>query len=117
MAVRQVRAGWFEWIAVPAYVFSILLLMITLFVGKGSGTAMGVRSFLDLGFLQFQPAELAKLATVLALARLGETLCQWMASHLRSNGGYRDRAEPLAREAVRHERSRRARCRGESKGK
>ncbi|SVC46275.1 uncharacterized protein METZ01_LOCUS299129, partial [marine metagenome] len=69
VAVRQVRAGWFEWIAVPAYIFSILLLMITLFVGKGSGTATGVRSFLDLGFLQFQPAELAKLATVLVLAR------------------------------------------------
>ncbi len=69
VAVRQVRAGWFEWIAVPAYIFSILLLVITLFVGKGSGTATGVRSFLDLGFLQFQPAELAKLATVLALAR------------------------------------------------
>jgi len=67
--VRRVRPRWFEWIAVPAYVVSIVLLVITLFVGTGSGAAAGVRSFLDLGFVQFQPAELAKLATILALAR------------------------------------------------
>ena len=67
--VRQVRPRWFEWIAVPSYVVSIVLLAITLRFGTGSGTAAGVRSFLDLGFVQFQPAELAKLATILALAR------------------------------------------------
>ena len=68
-AVRQVRPRWFEWIAIPAYTVSVVLLVITLFVGTGSGTAAGVKSFLDLGFIQFQPAELAKLATILALAR------------------------------------------------
>ena len=67
--VGQVRSRWFEWIAVPAYGLSLVLLAVTLVVGTGSGTAAGVKSFLDLGFIRFQPAELAKLATVLALAR------------------------------------------------
>jgi rod shape determining protein RodA len=67
--VRQVRSRWFEWISVPAYALSLVLLTVTLVVGTGSGTAAGVRSFLDLGFIRFQPAELAKLATILALAR------------------------------------------------
>jgi rod shape determining protein RodA len=68
-AVRQVRSRWFEWISVPAYALSLVLLAVTLVVGTGSGTAAGVKSFLDLGFIRFQPAELAKLATILALAR------------------------------------------------
>jgi rod shape determining protein RodA len=68
-AVRQVRLRWFEWISVPAYALSLVLLTVTLVVGMGSGTAAGVKSFLDLGFIRFQPAELAKLATILALAR------------------------------------------------
>ena len=67
--VRQLRPRWFEWVALPAYGLSVLLLGTTLVVGTGSGTAGGVKSFLDLGFLRFQPAELAKLATILALAR------------------------------------------------
>jgi len=68
-AVRQFRSRWFEWISVPAYALSLVLLAVTLVVGTGSGTAAGVKSFLDLGFIRFQPAELAKLATILALAR------------------------------------------------
>ncbi len=68
-AVRQVRSRWFEWISVPAYALSLVLLTVTLVVGTGSGTAAGVKSFLDLGIIRFQPAELAKLATILALAR------------------------------------------------
>ena len=68
-ALRQLRSRWFEWIAVPAYGLSLVLLAVTLVVGTGSGTATGVKSFLDLGFIRFQPAELAKLATILALAR------------------------------------------------
>ena len=67
--VRQLRPRWFEWVAPPVYGLSVLLLGTTLVVGTGSGTAAGVKSFLDLGFIRFQPAELAKLATILALAR------------------------------------------------
>jgi len=67
--IRQIGPRWFEWVAVPAYVVSVLLLVATLIWGTGSGTAAGVRSFLDIGFLRFQPSEFAKLATILALAR------------------------------------------------
>ena len=67
--VRQLRPRWFEWVALPAYGLGVLLLGTTLVVGTGSGAAGGVKSFLDLGFIRFQPAELAKLATILALAR------------------------------------------------
>ena len=67
--IRQIGPRWIEWIAVPAYVVTVVLLVITLIVGTGSGTAAGVKSFLDLGFIRFQPSELAKLATILALAR------------------------------------------------
>ena len=67
--MSQLRSRWFEWIALPAYGVSVLLLALTLAIGTGSGTAAGVKSFLDLGFIRFQPAEFAKLATILALAR------------------------------------------------
>ena len=67
--IRQIDPRWFEWIAVPAYVVSVLLLVVTLIVGTGSGTAAGVKSFLDLGPIRFQPSEFAKLATILVLAR------------------------------------------------
>ncbi len=67
--IRLIGPRWFEWVAVPAYVVCVLLLVLTLIVGTGSGTAAGVRSFLDLGFMRFQPSEFAKLATILALAR------------------------------------------------
>ena len=69
VVIRQIGPRWIEWVAMPAYVVSILLLLITLFVGTGSGTAAGVKSFLEIGPMRFQPSELAKLATILALAR------------------------------------------------
>ncbi len=69
MIIRLIGPRWIEWVAVPAYVVSVLLLVMTLIVGTGSGTASGVTSFLDLGFIRFQPSEFAKLATILALAR------------------------------------------------
>ena len=59
-----------EWGALPTYVVSMLLLVLTLFIGGGAGTASGTRSWLYLGgHAVGQPAEFAKLATVLILAR------------------------------------------------
>ena len=69
VVIRQIGPRWIEWVAVPAYVLCVILLLATLFVGTGSGTATGVRSFLEIGPIRFQPSELAKLATILALAR------------------------------------------------
>ncbi len=59
-----------EWIAPMAYGASILLLLITLVVGKGVGTAVSSKSWIVIaGHPIGQPAELAKLAVVLMLAR------------------------------------------------
>ena len=68
--LTRISSSWFEWIAVPAYVLAVVLLAVTLVVGTGSGTAAGVASFLQFGGFQFQPAEVAKVATILAVARL-----------------------------------------------
>ena len=59
-----------EWAALPAYVLGILLLGATLVIGTGAGTAAGVKSWISLGGFRFQPAEVAKIATILAVARL-----------------------------------------------
>jgi rod shape determining protein RodA len=67
--VSRVPLRWLEWSATPAFVFSMVLLAATLVVGTGSGTAAGTKSWIELGPLRFQPAEVAKLATILVLAR------------------------------------------------
>lgn len=72
--VSRISRNWIEWVSVPAYVLAVVLLAATLVVGTGSGAAAGVRSFLQFGGFQFQPAELAKIATILALARLMASL-------------------------------------------
>ena len=69
VVICQIGPRWIEWVAVPAHVLCVILLLATLFVGAGSGTAAGVRSFLEIGPIRFQPSELAKLTTILALAR------------------------------------------------
>jgi rod shape determining protein RodA len=68
--LARVPLRWIEWVAVPSYVFSVLLLAITLVIGTGGGTAAGVKSWIRLGPVGFQPSEIAKIATVLVLARL-----------------------------------------------
>jgi len=75
--VSRVPLRWIEWAAFPAYVLTVVLLGATLVVGTGRGTAQGVRSWIEIGGFSFQPAELAKLATILALARL---LSSWESS-------------------------------------
>ena len=66
----RVPLRWIEWAAVPAYVLAVVLLAATLVVGSGAGTASGIESWIALGPLRFQPAEVAKIATILALAHL-----------------------------------------------
>jgi rod shape determining protein RodA len=59
-----------EWVAPALYAFSILLLGLVLVVGTGAGTAESSHSWLSIGGHQIgQPSELAKVATVLMLAR------------------------------------------------
>ena len=64
MAFLPVR--WFMAVAYPVYVISLLLLVYVAFAGK---LVYGHRSWIAFGTLQFQPSELAKLATMLTLSR------------------------------------------------
>ncbi len=68
--VSRVPLRWLEWVAVPAYVVSLVLLAATLVIGTGAGTAVGVKSWIAIGPVRFQPAEIAKISTVLLLARI-----------------------------------------------
>jgi len=61
----------FEWSAWPLYVLTCVLLAYLLGFGTGSGTAASTKSWLTIGGRKIgQPAELAKIATVLMLARV-----------------------------------------------
>jgi rod shape determining protein RodA len=53
-------------LAWPFYVFVLLLLLFVMLKGK---TIMGARRWIDIGPVNFQPSEFAKLAVALALAR------------------------------------------------
>ncbi len=64
--VTRVPMRWLEWATPWIYASSIILLLAVLVVGGGPNT----RSWLRFGGLSLQPAELAKLATILLLARM-----------------------------------------------
>lgn len=55
----------FRMVTVPAYLFSLLLLLVVLFIGKSAG---GAKSWIEFGGFSFQPSELAKLSTVMMLS-------------------------------------------------
>ncbi len=59
-----------EWLTPYIYGAAIILLIATLVIGTGAGTAAGSKSWLAIGGVRIgQPAEFAKLATILMLAR------------------------------------------------
>lgn len=59
-----------EWATPFVYGIAVFLLVVTLIIGTGAGTAAGSKSWLAIGGHRFgQPAELAKLAVILMLAR------------------------------------------------
>lgn len=61
----------FEWSAWPLYLLSCGLLVVVIFFGTGAGTAASVKGWLTIGGHRLgQPAEVAKLATTLMLARV-----------------------------------------------
>jgi rod shape determining protein RodA len=68
--VMRVPVLWMEWAAQPIYGVAVLLLVVALFAGTGAGTAASVSGWLSLGPFRMQPAELAKLAVILMLARV-----------------------------------------------
>jgi rod shape determining protein RodA len=69
MAFR-VNSRILEWGAPGIYALGLLLLVLTLLVGTGAGSAASSKSWLQIGGIRIgQPVELAKLATILLLAR------------------------------------------------
>jgi rod shape determining protein RodA len=59
-----------EWLALPLYALAVMLLGVTLVIGRGAGTAASSKSWIYIGgHAVGQPAEFAKLALVLMLAR------------------------------------------------
>ncbi len=60
-----------EWSAWPLYLFGLVLLVVTLAFGSGAGTAASMKGWLTIAGVRLgQPAELAKITTVLMLARV-----------------------------------------------
>ncbi|HXT18774.1 MAG TPA: rod shape-determining protein RodA [Gemmatimonadaceae bacterium] len=70
--VSRASVRMIEWMTVPAYVFTLLLLAALLVgLGSGAGTATSTSGWLTIGGHRLgQPAELAKLTVVLMLARV-----------------------------------------------
>lgn len=61
----SVPTNTFRMISTPTYLFSLLLLIIVLVIGRKTS---GARSWLDIGPAGFQPSELAKIGTIFAIA-------------------------------------------------
>ena len=68
--VFRVSPRLLEWVAPAVYGVSVVMLVLTLIVGTGAGTAAGTKSWLAIGGIRIgQPAELAKIGAILMLAR------------------------------------------------
>ena len=68
--VMRVSPRLLEWAAPACYVAGLLVLLVTLAVGTGGGTAASSRSWITVGGVRLgQPSELVKLTVILMLAR------------------------------------------------
>ncbi len=77
-----------EWATPYAYAVAVLVLLLTLVAGTGAGTAASERSWIAIGGVRLgQPAELAKLAVILMLAR-------WLAERREAPATLRDLVYP-----------------------
>lgn len=71
LVVTRLSVRFLEWVTVPAYVVTCLLLVVTKLFGSGAGTAASMNGWLTIGGVRLgQPSELAKLAVALMLARV-----------------------------------------------
>jgi rod shape determining protein RodA len=68
--VMHVPVRWMEGLAAPLYFFSLLVLVVTLAIGTGAGTAASMRGWIRFGGFAVQPAQFANVATVLMLGKL-----------------------------------------------
>ncbi len=68
--ILKIPVIWLEWAAQPVYWFACILLLLTIFIGTGAGTAESVSGWLAVGPVRIQPSEFAKIAVILMLARV-----------------------------------------------
>jgi rod shape determining protein RodA len=68
--VLRVPVIWLEWAAQPIYAVCVILLLLSLLIGTGAGTAESVRGWLAIGPIRIQPSEIAKIGVILMLARV-----------------------------------------------
>ena len=69
--VTRSSVRFIEWMTVPLYLLSTVLLGLTLVIGKGAGTAASTKSWLAIGSHRLgQPSEIAKVTVVLMLAKV-----------------------------------------------
>ena len=66
-ALSLIDYRWIRWGAMPLYLVSIVFLLLTKFSSRGS-KVNGAKSWLNLGPIHFQPAQLAVIAGILVLA-------------------------------------------------
>jgi rod shape determining protein RodA len=72
--MSRISVRMLEWLTWPMYWVTIAMLLLLLFIGKGAGTAASTKSWLAIGGVRIgQPAELAKITVVLALAKVLST--------------------------------------------
>ncbi len=70
-AVSKSSVRFIEWVTAPAYILTVLLLLVTVIMGTGAGTAAATKSWLTIGGVRIgQPSELAKITVVLMLAKV-----------------------------------------------
>ncbi|HUF52114.1 MAG TPA: rod shape-determining protein RodA [Longimicrobiales bacterium] len=68
--VMRVPVRWLEWLAPILYFLSLGVLVLTLVIGTGAGTAASTRSWIRIGGFAVQPSQFANVATVLMLGRI-----------------------------------------------
>lgn len=78
LIVALIPIAFWRSMAVPAYLVSLALLVAVEFVGE---VGMGAQRWLDLGFVQIQPSEMAKIALVMVLALYYDRLPARRISH------------------------------------
>jgi rod shape determining protein RodA len=70
-ALSRASVRLLEWVSWPAYLFALVLLLVTLLFGSGGGTAATMKGWLTIGGVRLgQPSEIAKVTVVLMLAKM-----------------------------------------------
>ena len=71
LVVTRMSVRFLEWAALPAYLIGCGLLVLTLIIGTGAGTAESMKGWIAIGGRRLgQPSEFAKIAVAMMLARV-----------------------------------------------